>query len=828
MKRLLLFLHGALRAYLRDLCVSGFSSPRRTQRFHKGHKAHRFTLSLCLLLVPLLCAADAGVLIPNGKAQPDPSVLSLEEMEITIRIDSGDARVFVRQVFANHSGVIEEGNYVFALPSRATVSDFATWDGPTRIPAVILERKRAEEIYNQLKQQAIDPGLLQQGERGAEEARRSAVFSARIVPIPPFGTKRMEIEYHQSIPVENMRSYFAIPLRPDAYQAQTAAHLWIHFELGSAHAIRGFQVGGKNYPLQLSENSGHAVRGDFDARNIALTEDFSVQWEIDPSAADTLKVLTYRNPKSSQPSPDEMAPVRSTNEPGFFAAEALIGTGANAAGSAQDAGPAKSVIVLFDNSLSMQWEKLERSYQALEKILRGLRPTDRFNLILFNTEVQPFQPSPVAADVATVGHALDFVKASRLRGGTDLQKALATGLAQSVLAGNGAYIVLLSDGGADRGIIHSGKLNAWYAQQWKKLPEVQRPRTYILGLGDDANLPLLRMLARNQGVMENVLSTEPTEFKLDAFTSKIGRSPVGQLRLEVDPSAGVQMVYPLQDTAFSGSLATWVGQYKAAQRGVGFSVRGVRDGSSLEMKQAADLPAESSQHPQLPRLWARARVDALLEKIEKEGEDRATVDEIIRLARKYKFVTPYTSFLAVPRALLRPRVIRPGDPILRVKTDPAIASVIALFPFGLVKKLRYLPAEDVWQTRFLAPDDMQDGTYAVRLVLRDRSGNTYREQKTFVIASTPPLVKVRLDRNKFRRGETIPLKVTASQSTRTLMARLEGAPPVALRWNSQAGMNTGELTVPDDLPAGSYRLTVTAEDIAHNTGTQEVRIEVLP
>ena len=779
---------------------------------------------LCLL--PTSGWGDAGVLIPNGKAQPDPAVLSLEEMEVTVRIDSGDARVFVRQVFSNHTGGIQEGNYLFALPSRATISDFATWDGPTRIPAVILERKRAEELYNQLKQQAIDPGLLQQGERGAEEARRSAVFSARIVPIPPYGTKRMEIEYHQGIPVENLRSYFAIPLRPDAYQAQTAAHLWIHFELSSAHAIRGFQVGGKTYPLQFSQNSDHSVKAEFEGRNVALAEDFSVQWELDPAAADSLKVLTYRDPNSGQPSPDETAPVRSGNEPGFFAAEALIGNGGGAA--SQDSGPARSVIVLFDNSLSMQWEKLERSYAALEKILRGLRPGDRFNLILFNTQVQPFQPSPVAADAATVGRALDFVKASRLRGGTDLQKALGAGLAQSALAGNGAYLVLLSDGGADRGIIHTGRLSAWYSEQWKKLPEVQRPRTYILGLGDDANLPLLRLLARNQGVMENVLSTEPAEFKFDAFTSKIGRSPVGQLRLEVDPAAAVQMVYPLQDTAFSGSLATWVGQYKQAQRGVGFAVRGVRDGEALEMKRSADLPAESSQHPQLPRLWARARVDALLEKIEKEGEDRATVDEIIRLARKYKFVTPYTSFLAVPRALLRPRVIRPGDPILRVKTDPEISSVIALFPFGLVKRLRYLRDEDVWQTRFLAPDDMQDGTYAVRLVLRDRGGNTYREQKTFVIASTPPVVKVRLDRTRFHRGENIPLKVTASQSTRTLMARLEGAPAVPLRWNSQAGMNTGELTVPGDLPAGSYRLTVTAEDIAHNTGTQEVRVEVLP
>ena len=128
---------------------------------------------------------DAGILIPRDKAQPDPAVLSLEEMEITVRIDNGDARVFVRQIFANHTDHIEEGNYIFALPSQATVSDFAVWDGPTRIPAVVLERKRAEDIYTQLKQQAIDPGLLQMGERGSEEAKRGSVFSARIVPIQP-------------------------------------------------------------------------------------------------------------------------------------------------------------------------------------------------------------------------------------------------------------------------------------------------------------------------------------------------------------------------------------------------------------------------------------------------------------------------------------------------------------------------------------------------------------------------------------------------------------------------------------------------------------------
>ena len=792
----------------------------------------KMLMLFALLFVPALLLADAGILIPRDKAQPDPAILSLEEMEITVRIDNGDARVFVRQIFANHTAKIEEGNYIFALPSQATVSDFAVWDGPTRIPAVVLERKRAEDIYTQLKQQAIDPGLLQMGERGSEEAKRSSVFSARIVPIQPHGTKRLEIEYHQSIPVENLKSYFAIPLRPDAYSSQVAQHLRINFELHSEHAVSNFQASAKLFPPKFDENTAHSVKGSFQGDNVNLSEDFVATYDLDAAGADTLNVLTYRNPLSAQPAPTETAPVRSTNEPGFFEAEALLGYGKSSAPGASGSAasdPPKTLVILFDTSLSMQWEKLERSYQALESLLRTLRPSDRFNLLLFNNQVQTFQPAPVAAEPAAVQHALDFVRSSKLRGGTDLQKALQTGLQQcSASAVASPYLILLSDGGATRGPIQNGKLVSWYADSWKSLRETQRPRTYIFGVGDDANLPLLSVLARQDGLLEHVLSTEPAEFKLNSFLSKIGRSPIGELNLAVAPESAVDAVYPLQNSIFAGSLASWVGRYRAAKEKLTFTVHGERDGTSLEMSTKANLPRETLDHAQLPRLWARARVDALLEKIQREGEDQATIDEIIRLARQYKFVTPYTSFLAVPRALLRPRVIRPGDPVLRVKTDESISSVTALFPFGLVQKLRYLSGEDVWQTRFLAPEDMQDGTYTVRLVLRDRQGHTYREFKTFVIASKPPVVQIKLDTRRYHRGQIMDLKASASQSTRTLVARLEGAAPVALNWDARAGVNVGELVIPEQTVPGTYKLTVTAEDIAHNIGTQEVQIEVLP
>lgn len=400
-----------------------------------------------------------------------------------------------------------------------------------------------------------------------------------------------------------------------------------------------------------------------------------------------------------------------------------------------------------------------------------------------------------------------------------MQAALGAALAQSSPQ---SYLVLLTDGGQTRGLLPNGKLAQWYEAKWKASA---KPHTYVFGVGDDANLTLLRMLARNEGVLEWVRSTEPIDFKLKAFLAKIGRQPVENLQLSA-PNA--DLVYALEDSTFPGSVKNWIGEYKNPAQRVAFAARGTRNGKAVQMAATADLPAEDLKHPGLPRLWAKARVDALLEKIERDGEDAASIDEIIRLARKYKLVTPYTSFLAAPRALLRPRLIRPGDPILRVKTDPSIVSVTALFPFGPIKPLRFLPAEDTWQTRFLAPADLADGTYRVALILRDKAGHVYRESKTFIIASKPPLVRVKLDRAQVRRGNTVKLRVMASSTTRTIVARMYGVEPVYLRWNPEMSSNAGELFVPSYLAPGKYKLTVTAEDFAHNIGSQEVALEVMP
>jgi Ca-activated chloride channel homolog len=771
---------------------------------------------LCASLALAVCApADTGVLIPGDRQQPDPAVFSLDEMHLEIRIDNGVARVRVRQIFGNHSATIQEGVYQFALPGQATVSYFAVWDDVTRIPGVILERRRAGEIYEQSKAQAIDPGLLEMGERTADESggpfKPSQQFTARIVPIPRFGTKRIEMEYQHPVAVERYRSEFVVPLKPDVYGVQTAGHLTITFELRSAHAIKDFEAMAKTYPLQVRERTPNLIKAEFFGSNVALKEDLAVRYALDSEEADTLRVITEREAATG---------------PGFFEAQALLRMAATQPGVTPQRAPqsARTLILLFDNSLSMQWDKLERSFTACETALRRLRPGDSFNLLLFNSELNLFAPQPRAATPQNIEQALAFIRNSRIRGGTDLQSALAVALAQN--PSGETYLMLISDGGATQGIVNNGKLGAWYEAEWRKRPPDQRPHTLVLGIGDDANLPLLRMLASNNGYFDWVRSTEPVDFKLNAFLDKIGQEPVKNLSLAVAPSSDMDLIYPLEDSHFAGSMATWVGQYKRPLPQATFTITGIRDQRSLRLSQTAPLPAASADHPELPRTWAKARVDALLEKIEREGEDRPTIDEIIRLSKKYKFVTPYTSFLAVPRALLRPRVIRPGDPVLRLKADESIVSVIALFPFGLTKPLRYLNQEDTWQTRFLAPVDMVDGVYQVRLILRDRDGHVYRESKTFVIASKTPVLRARLEKPRVHAGETLRISAQASGNARTITARLYGAMPVDLRWNSSAKANTGEITVPSYLPPGKYTVHVTAEDIAHNLGTEEVALEI--
>lgn len=771
-----------------------------------------------LLILTLLpsgrSAAQSGLLLPSDADKPDDSVLSLAVMDVEICVDNQFATVRTVQIYDNHTAQTLEGNYSFALPTEATISDFAVWDGDTRIPGVMIEKRRAAGIYAEIKQQVIDPGLLQQGEDDVVSG--ASIFYAKVFPINPYSTKRVELEYTQMLPVDNLASRLTFPLKPSGGATQRVGEFNLRLCVNSDYAIT--PTFSDAYTLNFTKNTANEIDGVYRAQDFELDADFSFAYQINAPASQ-LAFTAYRAPEQISAHDLRDPSAAATNPDGYFEAKAIFNFN-----QGQQRSEPRRVTLLLDTSLSMHGEKLIRAVEAVDYFLHHLQAGDEFNLILFSREARFFSENPVAATPENVENAVSFVKNSYLGGGTNLKKALEEAVKSSAKFSPGERsLILISDAQATLETTDVKKIETVFAAAPQGFPL----KFHAFALGVDANASLLKDLTdKTTGVFAQIRETEDISFALENFFVKIGQPTIANLAFKTADEANLYQVYATGTNSFDRSSAAFVGRYRQPGTQT-INILGTMGAQNITVSREVNLPEFADAHDYLPRLWARARVDALLREINRNGEREDYITEIIRLSQKYKFVTPYTSFLAAPRALLRPRLIQPGDPVIRVKTDESIVSVFAVLPFGETLPLKFLRGEKVWETRFLAPVWMPDGTYACRLILSDQNGGVYEEQKTFVVDSHAPKIKIEMSAKQARAGEEILIKAAADKDTNRLTAKFYGAAPVALRWSNGDKANVGRLKIPENLAAGKYVLTVTAEDFAHNQSTAEVNLEVL-
>jgi Ca-activated chloride channel homolog len=759
-----------------------------------------------LLFTFALAKAQSGVLIPSSiKDKPDEKILSLQRMEVEILIDNQHANVKIVQIFGNKTDQTLEGKYLFALPNTSSIFDFATWENDLRIPGVMMEKRRANAIYAALTApKNIDPAILQQDEE-------TSTFSAKVFPITPYGTKRLELEYTEDLPIENLVSRFTFPLKASFGEMQKVGELNIRLRVVGDFPISPIET--KGFDLQVLRNEANDYEAVFKAINIELKEDFSFAYKIN-SSENSLSFISYRSPETISAYDLRDPKFANPNPDGFFETRAIFNQ------ENLQTGQPKRVILLLDTSLSMYGDKLIRAVEATDFFLHNLNETDEFNLILFNDETILFAEHPVSATTENIENALQFVRNEALGGGTNLKKALQTAINQAKLFSNGdRNIVLISDA--------NPTLETTKTKEISKLFDNKNVKLFAFALGTDANELLLKDLCeKTKGEFVQTRETDDISVQLKLFFQKIGLPSIGNLRFNSNDYANFQDIYATDSQSFAGSSFTFVGRYKQAKHSQ-ISVLGDFGTQTLELSKDVNLPEFDDTHPYLPRLWAKARVNALLQIMNRDGEREDYISEIIRLSEKHKFVTPYTAFIAAPRALLRPRLIQPGDPIIRIKTDSSISQVFAVLPFGETLPLKYLSDEGVWETRFLAPANMIDGVYSCRILLTDKQGNGYQEEKTFVVDSHAPKVKINLEKKTFHAGEEILLKVSADKDTIKLIAKFYGAKPTQLFWSNQDKANVGKLMIPNGLAVGKYILIVTAEDAAHNLSMTEVEVEVL-
>jgi Ca-activated chloride channel family protein len=333
----------------------------------------------------------------------------------------------------------------------------------------MLEKRRANEIYAEIKRQTIDPGILQVEDENAGPT----VFSARVFPIPAWGTKRVEIEYTQTLAVENFSSRLSFPLKPSFGAAQRVGNFNLSVCASQEFPFSSISYDAENFPLRVTKQTGTEFTADFHAENYTLDRDFALDYRLDvPNgflsfiayrATETISVFELRDPALARRSGD-----------GFFELAGLFNEPA--------AAPApRRLTVLLDTSLSMAGEKLRRAVEAVDFLLHSLASTDEFSLILFSSEPRPFAPAPLPATPENIENALGYVRDSSLGGATDLNRALAAGVAMSGRFSAGEKsLVLVSDANATLGTTGRRRIESIFDGPAEKV------KLYAFGVGSDA------------------------------------------------------------------------------------------------------------------------------------------------------------------------------------------------------------------------------------------------------------------------------------------------------------------------------------------------------
>jgi hypothetical protein len=169
-------------------------------------------------------------------------------------------------------------------------------------------------------------------------------------------------------------------------------------------------------------------------------------------------------------------------------------------------------------------------------------------------------------------------------------------------------------------------------------------KVYCLGFGYDVDLDLLKAISlENGGEAFRIFPGLDASDQITDFYDSISVTLMGGLNFSYSP--GASMWYPERvANYFNGSEIVVCGKYPAGSDHVNSTVNGSSAAGPFTTTKTFHADPDPDDE-YVSRFWAYARINRLLDQILVDGESNATVQEIVSLAVKFNFVTPYTSFV---------------------------------------------------------------------------------------------------------------------------------------------------------------------------------------
>src|SRR5215213_6026110 len=575
------------------------------------------------------------------------AVCPLKHTDVKAEISGFISRVVVTQHFENPFPEKIEAVYTFPLPQNAAVDDMTMIVGNRTVRGKILPREQAQAVYAAAKEDGQVASLLDQ--------ERPNIFTQSVANILPGEQVKITISYVETLSYVNGAYEFVFPMvvgpryipgaakpesqgtgfAPDTTQVPDASRITpraapagvrsghdISLEVALDAGLIIDNIDSKTHPTDIQRPDAHSARLRLKNEETIPNKDFILRYDVAGQAIQDA-LLTHRSEKGGFFTVIMQPPDRVT---------------------AQDVTP-KELVFVLDTSGSMSGFPIEKAKETIKLALDGLYPSDTFNLITFAGDTRILFPQPVPATSANLKKAQAFLGTSSGSGGTEMMTAIKAALEPSDDQSHVRIVCFMTDGyvGNDMEIV-------------AEVQKHQNARVFAFGIGSSVNRFLLdKMAEAGRGEVEYVALNDDGSAAARRFHERVRNPLLTDISIDWN-GLPVADVYPQRiPDLFGAKPVILTGRFTSAGRAT-IRLKGKIAGNDFVREIPVELPETMASHDVLASLWARARIESLMDQDysgAQSGNMRPDLKETItQLGIEYRLMTQFTSFVAVEEMIV--------------------------------------------------------------------------------------------------------------------------------------------------------------------------------
>jgi len=574
------------------------------------------------------------------------------ETRVRFDITGVIARATVTQRFKNPLNVWIEGVYVFPLPEQAAVDHLRMRAGDRVIEGQIREKEKARQEFERAAAEGKRTTLVEQ--------QRANLFTSRVANLGPLEELEVEIEYQQTLELEEgrVRLRFPLAMTPRYVPAIDSSLVQLaSLKSGSGVVVpalyqpncdntlvqppflptgiktnpvsievnlnAGFEVASltsDTHALEVEPRSAHEFAARLRDEVAPADRDFEISWKALPGVMPQSSIATGKGPDGTY---------------------ALITLFPPSGGAVWSVRIPREVTFVIDTSGSMAGASMEQAKKAVVLAIQRLDASDSFNLIEFNSVTSSLFPHPVPASPDNLKRAVAFAESLAAEGGTEMLEALLAALASPPPAhgeedsASVRQVIFLTDGAVSNEDQLFSVIKA----------KLGRARLFPVGIGSAPNRHFMTKAAEfGRGTFTFISDVNAVEKQMTELYTKIESPVLSDIQVSFDGIAAEKAeVWPRRaPDLYLGEPVVVGARFDETPSAI--RVTGRRDGQPFETV----APFEQAQSGRgINVLWARRKIQSLLDGVHEGADPEAVRAQVVSLGLTHHLVTKHTSLVAV-------------------------------------------------------------------------------------------------------------------------------------------------------------------------------------